>query len=108
MSNTIFYKWRKHVHICSAADVVNYEILVVYIFKMDSLFLQALKELILDGVEEKYDDLRREIKLKEEEIEDIKHSSIQNILDIASNILTESLPVLCNIGMQILSSYVLG
>ncbi|KAM7317854.1 hypothetical protein ACRRTK_022591 [Alexandromys fortis] len=70
--------------------------------------IKALKELILDGVEEKYDDLRREIKLKEEEIEDIKHSSIQNILDIASNILTESLPVLCNIGMQILSSYVLG
>ncbi|XP_075837311.1 guanylate-binding protein 3-like isoform X4 [Microtus pennsylvanicus] len=70
--------------------------------------IKALKELILDGVEEKYDDLRREIKLKEEEIEDIKHSSIQNILDIASNILTESLPVLCNIGMQILGSYVLG
>ncbi|XP_038166865.1 guanylate-binding protein 4-like isoform X2 [Arvicola amphibius] len=70
--------------------------------------IKVLKELILDGVEEKYDDLRREIKLKEEEIEDIKHSSIQNILDIASNILTESLPVLCNIGMQILSSYVLG
>nr|XP_048309652.1 uncharacterized protein LOC125412829 [Myodes glareolus] len=70
--------------------------------------IKALKELILDGVEEKYDDLRREIKLKEEEIEDIKHSSIQNILDIASNVLTESLPVFCNIGMQILSSYVLG
>ena len=78
------------------------------IFLKWTLFLQALKELILDGVEEKYDDLRREIKLKEEEIEDIKHSSIQNILDIASNVLTESLPVFCNIGMQILSSYVLG
>ncbi|XP_036045164.1 uncharacterized protein LOC118585118 [Onychomys torridus] len=70
--------------------------------------LKALKELILDGVEEKYDDLRREIKLREETIEDIKHSSVQNILDIAGNMLTEALPVLCNVGMQLLNSYMIG
>ncbi|XP_051050657.1 uncharacterized protein LOC127229633 [Phodopus roborovskii] len=70
--------------------------------------LKVLKEVLLDGVEEKYDDLRREIKLREEEIENIKNSSIHNILDIAGNVLTEALPVVLNIGMQILSSYVAG
>ncbi|KAL6032849.1 hypothetical protein STEG23_031059 [Scotinomys teguina] len=69
--------------------------------------LKALKELILDGVEERYNDLRREIKLREEEIEDIKHSSFQNIFEIAGNILSEALPVVCNIGMQILNSYMI-
>ncbi|XP_063138894.1 guanylate-binding protein 3-like, partial [Rattus norvegicus] len=70
--------------------------------------LKALKDLLLEGVEEKYEDLRREIKLRDEEIKAMKHSSIQNILEIAGNILTEVLPVVCNMGMQILSSYIVG
>lgn len=70
--------------------------------------LKALKDLLLEGVEEKYEDLRREIKLRDEEIKAMKHSSIQNILEIAGNILTEVLPVVCNMGMQILSSYIIG
>ncbi|XP_021089593.1 uncharacterized protein LOC101834044 isoform X2 [Mesocricetus auratus] len=70
--------------------------------------LKALKELLLDGVEEKCEDLRREIKLREEEIEDIKNNSIKNILDAAGNVFIEALPMLCNVGMQILNSYVMG
>ncbi|XP_060248584.1 uncharacterized protein LOC110564147 isoform X3 [Meriones unguiculatus] len=70
--------------------------------------VKALTELLLEGVEEKLDDLRREIKLLEEEIEAEKCSSIQNFLDIAGNIFAEALPMLCNIGMQILSNYIAG
>ncbi|XP_055475398.1 guanylate-binding protein 7-like [Psammomys obesus] len=70
--------------------------------------MKALRELLLEGVEEKFDDLRREIKLMEEEIEAEKHSPIQNFLDIAGNVFAAALPMLCNIGMQILSNYIAG
>ncbi|XP_055475397.1 guanylate-binding protein 7-like [Psammomys obesus] len=70
--------------------------------------MKALRELLLEGVEEKFDDLRREIKLMEEEIEATKSSPTQNILDIAGNIFAEALPMLCKIGMKMLSNYVAG
>nr|XP_034356731.1 guanylate-binding protein 4-like [Arvicanthis niloticus] len=70
--------------------------------------LEVLEELLREGVEEKYNDLKREINLRGEEIKATKHSSIQSILEIAGNILTEVLPVLCNIGVQIFNSYIVG
>lgn len=67
--------------------------------------LKALADLLLEGIEEKYEDLRREIKLREEEIKAMKQISIQKILDVARDILIEILPLLGDVGMKILSSY---
>uniref|UniRef100_A0A8I5ZQL6 Guanylate binding protein 6, pseudogene 2 n=1 Tax=Rattus norvegicus TaxID=10116 RepID=A0A8I5ZQL6_RAT len=68
--------------------------------------LKALRDLLLEGIEEKYEDLRREIKLRDEEIKAMKQSSIQKILDVARDILIEILPLLSDVGMKILSSYI--
>ncbi|XP_021044670.2 guanylate-binding protein 4-like, partial [Mus pahari] len=67
--------------------------------------MKALKELLLEEVEEKCDGLRREIKLREEEIEALKYSPIQNIFEAAANILTV-FPLVYKIGMEILSTYI--
>ncbi|XP_029417055.1 uncharacterized protein LOC103730113 [Nannospalax galili] len=80
------------------------EIFLVEQWRVMDHKMKVLQEALNEKLEEQYEDLKRELKLREEELKATRRNPVSEILERAGSVLVSALPLLASVGMTILKS----